>query len=374
MGYLAIWLLCVLDLRTSMLLPWVLQAIVFFAAVPLVVYWLYAGKEFELPGKKWIVATVAYLLCWQLSMFVLDALVWDAARAGLARWGTVALFFTGLIWVVWFVERASAFYLVQSGTEETDFEVWNPLDLRAWFFGVQWWPIRPLRWLGFLRRLDPRVWTHGSRSHRLDQSLLALSSYSFLFLLMSALFSQLKGCREMYEMPAGGGEQKQLAQVVKIKKVIRKKFVVNPLSAISFDVPPIDEVQLELKEKTKHAYTVGQGEGKGAGFSQGTFRGKVRFIRLEYAGGDWEQDMGVGGDLNMLLEYGIRTQHKVAERTESRTILQLDNFPIEKSPPLVYMTGQQNISCSNSEVKVLRDYLTNKHGMLFCDNGGSRHF
>ena len=76
----------------------------------------------------------------------------------------------------------------------------------------------------------------------------------------------------------------------------------------------------------------------------------------------------------MLLEYGIRTQHKVAERTESRTITQLDNFPLGKSPPLVYMTGQQNISLSNSEVKTLREYLTDKHGMLLGDNGGSRHF
>ena len=50
------------------------------------------------------------------------------------------------------------------------------------------------------------------------------------------------------------------------------------------------------------------------------------------------------------------------------------NFPLGKSPPLVYMTGQQNISLSNSEVKTLREYLTDKHGMLFGDNGGSRHF
>ena len=81
-----------------------------------------------------------------------------------------------------------------------------------------------------------------------------------------------------------------------------------------------------------------------------------------------------GGDLNMLLEYGIRTQHKVSERTESRTVSQLNNFPVGKSPPVVYMTGQQNISLSNSEVKTLKEYLTTKHGMLFCDNGGSRHF
>ena len=65
----------------------------------------------------------------------------------------------------------------------------------------------------------------------------------------------------MYEMPAGGGQQKTVAQTVKIQKVIRKKFVVNPFSAIKFDVPPIDEVKLQLQEVTAHQYTVGYGEG-----------------------------------------------------------------------------------------------------------------
>ncbi len=33
---------------------------------------------------------------------------------------------------------------------------------------------------------------------------------------------------------------------------------------------------------------------------------------LQYSGGDWDQDFGKGADLNMLLEYGIRTAQKVA--------------------------------------------------------------
>ncbi|MDC0276382.1 DUF4159 domain-containing protein, partial [Verrucomicrobiales bacterium] len=47
------------------------------------------------------------------------------------------------------------------------------------------------------------------------------------------------------------------------------------------------------------------------------------------------------------------------------------NFPIGKSPPFLYMTGQRGLSISNSEVEVLREYITDKHGMLFADNGGS---
>ena len=130
----------------------------------------------------------------------------------------------------------------------------------------------------------------------------------------------------------------------------------------------------DREEVTEHAYTPGYGQGTGAGFAGGTNRGKVRFMRLEYSGGDWDQDYGVGGDLNMLIKYYELTTHKIAERTESRRIAQLTNFPRGKSPPVVYLTGQRNISLSNNEVKVLREYLVDKHGMLFGDNGGSRHF
>jgi len=199
-------------------------------------------------------------------------------------------------------------------------------------------------------------------------------TYSFVFALVFLILSQMRGCEEIYEMPAGGGQQKAIAQTVKIQKIIRKKFVVNPYSAILFEVPPIDEVKLNLNEATEHAYTVGYGEGAGAGFGGGTARGKVRLIRLEYSGGDWDRNFGIGGDMNMLIEYGIRTNHKVAEKTESRRISQLRNFPVGKSPPLVFMTGQKNISLSNTEMKVLREYLLAKHGMLFADNCGSRHF
>jgi hypothetical protein len=175
-------------------------------------------------------------------------------------------------------------------------------------------------------------------------------------------------------MPAGGGQAKAMAQTVRVQKVIKKKFVINPLSLIKFDIPPIDEVKLQLNEATSHLYRVGYGEGEGAGFAGGTKRGEVRFIRLEYAGGDWDQDFGFGGDVNLLNEYGARTGQKTASKTESRSVAQLANFPLGKSPPLIYLTGQRSISLSKSEVATLREYLLDKHGMLFGDNGGSPHF
>ena len=100
----------------------------------------------------------------------------------------------------------------------------------------------------------------------------------------------------------------------------------------------------------------------------------MRLIRLEYDGGDWDLNFGIGGDLNMLIEYGILTQQKVAEKTESRADRPARQLSAGKSPPLVFMTGQGNLSLSNNDVKMLREYLLDKHGMLVRVNGGSQHF
>jgi len=76
----------------------------------------------------------------------------------------------------------------------------------------------------------------------------------------------------------------------------------------------------------------------------------------------------------MLVEYNVRTGHKVFDRTESRTISQLQSFPAEKSPPMVYLTARRTSRCRNRRSKTLREYLLNKQGMIFGDNGGSQHF
>ena len=133
-----------------------------------------------------------------------------------------------------------------------------------------------------------------------------------MFVGLVMLILSLSGCRELYELPAGGGQEMLKQKVVKIKKVIQKKYVINPFSAILFNPPPIEKIKLELIELTKHVYEVGQGEGKGAGFAAGTKRGKVRFIRLRYAGGDWDQDLELHSDLNMLLWYAANTGQETA--------------------------------------------------------------
>ncbi len=327
-----------------------LAPLVFATAVPICLESMLAASTAP-PIRRYAVWSLCFIPLWQFGVYLTDALVFDSLRVNVARLGLTTAFLIGLMWVVWGVETASRYYerLRRQGRGKLPgHEEWNPLDLKAWYYG--------------------------ERSPKLRQSVTTLFAYTMSFALLTLIVTSLGGCSEIYEMPAGGGEQKQIAQTVKVQKVIKKKFVINPFSAIVFNPPPIDEVKLQLLEITKHAYAVGYGAGDGAGFAGGTKRGKVRFIRLEYAGGDWNQDFGVGADLNMLIEYGARTSHPVANRTESRKVAQLQNFPIGKSPPLVYMTGERDISLSKSEIKILREYLTDKHGMLFGDNGGSSRF
>lgn len=353
-----------------------------------------------------VVGSLCYPALWHFSVFVVDQLAatfaiqdFGALRTYLVRLGTAGFFVLGLLWTIWFIDAKSQKYdarrlqrLLESESNrgnaaalhggvvvlppEQQRPIWNPLDINAWYYNFKGTDlISPGIWGKLPRELAGRNADTQTRPQRkLNQSLSGLAGYCLAFTLMFLVLSNIGGCEEFYEMPAGGGEQAQIAQQVKVQKVIKKKFVVNPFSAINFRVPPIDEVKLQLTEITKHAYTIGQGKGTGAGFAGGTNRGKVRFIRLEYTGGDWDQDFGIGADLNMLIEYGIRTQHKVANKTESRTIGQLKNFAKFKSPPYVFMTGQRNISLSKKETGILKEYLLDKHGMLFIDNGGSGHF
>lgn len=286
------------------------------------------------------ILSVGFLPLWQFALVV--PLVFSAYRLSdaFSRAGVAISFFIGLYWVVWAVDRKTKQLAPSPHPQRT----WNPLRRWAWYFG----------------RRNPKLW----------QSTATLGAYSALFLVTFLIFNSMTGCA-IYESPYGGGEEERLKQVVRIQKVVKKKYIINPYSSILFNPPPIDDVRLQLLEETAHRYKVGQGEGRGAGFSGGTSRGKVRFIRLKYNGGDWQQDMDRGADLNLLTEYGVRTGHRVSDRPEPMDIKRLRAFPVRKSPPMVYMTGQQKIQMGEEGIKILRSYLLDKHGMLFGDNGGS---
>ena len=286
------------------------------------------------------ILSVGFLPLWQFAVVV--PLVFSAYRLSEAfsRAGVAISFFIGLCWVVWAVDRKTKQLAPSPHPQRT----WNPLRRWAWYFGHR----------------NPKLW----------QSTATLGAYSALFLVAFLIFNSMTGCA-IYESPYGGGEEERLKQVVRIQKVVKKKYIINPYSSVLFNPPPIDDVRLQLLEETAHRYKVGQGEGRGAGFSGGTSRGKVRFIRLKYNGGDWQQDMDRGADLNLLTEYGVRTGHRVSDRPEPMDIKRLRAFPARKSPPMVYMTGQQKIQVGEEGIRILRSYLLDKHGMLFGDNGGS---
>ena len=156
---------------------------------------------------------------------------------------------------------------------------------------------------------------------------------------------------KIYELPSGGGVPELKQKPVKIVNVVTNKEEAVP-------------IKLDLE-------TLLYDIGKGASFAGSTRQGKVRFIRLRYTGGDWDQDLDLNSDLNMLLWYSSHTDQPTAKLPETRSIGQLKAFPATKSPPLVYITGQRGLSVSQSEVDTLREYLVDKRGMLFADNGGS---
>ena len=379
-GFCAVaWMALVVDWMALDQLPTWLPQVGLTAGAVLAAGWIWASwRQSNL--KRAVVASLAYPPLWVFSVMATDVLVWDGLRSNLVSLGTGGLYLIGLIWLVWGLEQFAIYYEGRRNQarelQRQDLQRHSPqrqnrdqlLESKAHVLLEGYSEQR------VSNPLDPAAWFYGRRGKKLNQSITVLMSYSGLFTLLTMLLSQVRGCEELYEMPAGGGNPQTVAQTVKIQKVIKKKFVINPFSSVIFNPPPIDEVKLQLQEATAHLYAVGYGEGDGAGFAGGTARGKVRFIRLEYSGGDWDQDFGVGADFNMLTEYHIRTKQKINSETESRAIVQLRNFPVGKSPPFVYMTGQKSISVSESERKILREYLLDKHGMIFCDNGGSRHF
>ena len=214
------------------------------------------------------------------------------------------------------------------------------------------------------------------------------SLYWALSLFLAALFLPYLmffwGWEEPYGLPAGSGEMQQ-QQVVKVKKKKQKKqkkLTVNPFSPYILERMDIDDVktleELETESRDTYVATANQGGlgkgGKGSGgWPKGMANAPVRFIRLKYRGGDWDQDMGKGADYNLLLKFREWTGMKVAKDTEFREIERLKFFPKKKSPPFVFITGRGNINVSDSEVKALRDYCLVEGGMLFIDNGGG-HF
>ncbi|MBR1920905.1 MAG: DUF4159 domain-containing protein [Kiritimatiellae bacterium] len=219
----------------------------------------------------------------------------------------------------------------------------------------------------------------GGKDRRWRSSVYCAITLFLLVLFLPYLFS-LWGWEKAYTLPKGGGEQ--VLEVVKVKKQKPKKkpkkMTVNPWSPYILERMNIDDVVTlkELEQETMDTYAAQQnvskgGKGKGSGgWPKGMADSAIRFIRLKYSGGDWDQDMGKGADYNLLIKFHEWTGMKIARETEYREISRLKFFPKKKAPPFVFMTGMRGISISDGEAKILREYCQREGGMLFIDNGG----
>lgn len=229
----------------------------------------------------------------------------------------------------------------------------------------------PLSWVW----VPPRLWRRrGAGSDRVLRKTGIISILFHIIVICGPMLALIRGCLEPYKIPAGGGGEKQQRVAVQFKKVKRKKYIVDPMNPIFFNEPKIEEIDMQLDNDTTHAYKPGQiggkGQGKGRGFGEGAPGGKIRFIRLKYRGGDWDQDMGINSDMNLLLEFFKRTGIPVKNHTEAIDITDLGRFPKKMKPPFVYITGARGIDVTEKEAKILRQYLLREGGMLFADNGG----
>ena len=332
-----VWLLAWIDATLTRQLPiWVLWG-VFTAVTVGAIASTFFGK---LPRR--LAMSIAFVPVCHWLFFSASQLGWNAMASAAQRVGIAGMFVLGLGWLVYYVERRSRHLEMQPAFENAAPGL-NPLDLDSKFYR--------------------------KRNRRLDQSLGTVTTYTLAFLLAFVLVTRIPGC-DIYELPLGGGKPKPI-HTVRLQRVVEKKFVINPYSVVKFNPPPIEKVQLQLLDVTHHAYEVGYGEEDGAGFAGGTARGKVEFVRIQYDGGDWDQDLSNESDLNMLTEYQVRTGHRCARLPKTRRISQLTGMPAEKSPAFVYITGQGNLLTSKREQEILRELITERHGMIFADNGGS---
>jgi hypothetical protein len=236
---------------------------------------------------------------------------------------------------------------------------------------------RPMGRLALGDRLVANLRNHGG-----DRSFRASTYWSAIGHLMVILVIPLllgRGCMEdAYGLPKGSGEQMTVKVEVKRVKKKKEELILNLNSPIVFYRPKLDDSKVleELKDETENVYvasalqTLGKGGGKGGGWPHGMENARVRFIRLEYDGGDWDQQMGKGADHNLLIEFQKATGFKIAESTEHLPIRQLRRFPKHRAPPFVYITGMGGISVSNADIKTLRWYCLEEGGLIFADNGG----
>lgn len=226
--------------------------------------------------------------------------------------------------------------------------------------------------------------THG-RDPRARKSFFGSFTTHFVILILIPFILQDRGCVEAYRVPQGSGNPVvALVKVVKPKKKKKKTLTLRPNSAILFDIPDLDnlEVDKQMEEMTQARYEasnqaksgkMGKGGGKTGGWPEGMENYKVRFIRLEHGGKGWDDGMNqTDADINFLRHFAQATGFKkIANKGESHSIALLDKYPDDGFPPFVFLTGDHHMGRTSSrDHKVLREYCL-KGGMLIADAGSA---
>lgn len=208
------------------------------------------------------------------------------------------------------------------------------------------------------------------------------STFFFVFALaLPFLLSRGCGWEDPYGIPKGSGEPVvEMVRVTRQRERPERRMIVNQWSPYIFERMQIDDIKIldELEEHTLNTYEIAQeqtgrlGEGGGdkGGWPDGMEGTRVRFIRLQYSGGDWDQNMDRNSDANLLRRFSAITGFDVASDGEGIRPERLRRFPPGRKPPFVFMTGRGNINFSESEIRTLRWYTLEEGGMIFATHGG----
>ena len=325
---------------------------------------------------------------------------YHALRAGLMLVYPAVLGYAVLVWV-------AVFALLDAGVE-----VGGAMDRAVvikWWWGLSWPALAVglyVFWLhvmlqsrsvyaAYTRRQGPAMrgdrvledWrTHG-RDPRARRSFYTSFATHFVILILIPFLLQERGCVEAYRVPKGSGEPAVTqVQVVKQQKKKKKKLTLRADSAIIFDVPDLDDAEVDklMEQMTQARYEasvnakagkLGSGGGKQGGWPEGMEDYKIRFIRLDHGGKGWDDGMdNSDADINFLRAFAQATGFtKIANKGESHAIALLDKYPDDGFPPFVYLTGNGSMgNVSARDRKILREYCL-KGGMLIAD-AGSRDF
>ncbi len=184
-------------------------------------------------------------------------------------------------------------------------------------------------------------------------------------------------CAQRLGPPGGGGGivgEKMQEEQEQVVKVIRRKMVVNPFSAIKVSKPK--EVDIDIKEQTQRMATAQQagGEGEGSGGYEGGEGTELNFVIVDHGARGWDEAVSVAAP-NLLREMRSRLSVPTARRPVPITLgdlmAQKDDA---QQPPLVYLAlSGPGPRISDREAAWLARYTLELHGLILLDDmGGGR--